>query len=168
MFRECEFIVASRPGYSLADVANALPESLRPRPEVTKPFQKQAATGDLVLKGVTLHLMGNLSQPASATAVRQALAQGKSVCLQTNLIDHTEIPNDQTIMIYMRGHKTYKADIINKCVGLSLNTRGYSYTPTIPGSNEICSNLWTIRLNDTGQVCLVGEITPVEKAAQAK
>ena len=30
LLRECEFIVASRPGYSLADVANALPEKLRP------------------------------------------------------------------------------------------------------------------------------------------
>ncbi len=77
LFRECEFIVAGRPGYSLADVANALPESLRPRAEVTKPFQKQAATGDLVLPGVTIHLMGDLHQPASATAIRQAAAAGK-------------------------------------------------------------------------------------------
>ena len=77
LFRECEFVVASRPGYSLADVANALPESLRPRAEVTRPFQKQAATGDLVLKGATIHLMGDLKQPASATAIRQAAAVGK-------------------------------------------------------------------------------------------
>ncbi|MGA8341704.1 MAG: nicotinate (nicotinamide) nucleotide adenylyltransferase [Candidatus Sulfotelmatobacter sp.] len=77
LFRECEFIVANRPGYSLADVANALPESLRPRPEVTRPFQKHAATGDLVLKGATIHLLGDLHQPASATAIRQAAAAGK-------------------------------------------------------------------------------------------
>jgi nicotinate-nucleotide adenylyltransferase len=77
LFRECEFIVASRPGYSLADVANALPESLRPRPEVTRPFRKQAATGDLVLPGATIHLLGDLHQPASATAIRQAAATGK-------------------------------------------------------------------------------------------
>jgi nicotinate-nucleotide adenylyltransferase len=77
LFRECEFVVASRPGYSLADVANALPESLRPRPEVTRPFHKQPATGDLVLKGATIHLMGDLHQPASATAIRQAAAAGK-------------------------------------------------------------------------------------------
>jgi|SRR5208282_4499922 len=77
LFRECEFIVASRPGYSLADVANALPEKLRPRPEVTKPFHKQAATGDLVLPGVTLHLMADLHQGASATAIREAAAAGK-------------------------------------------------------------------------------------------
>src|SRR5438270_5445532 len=36
LFRECEFVVASRPGYSLADVANALPERLCPRAEVTR------------------------------------------------------------------------------------------------------------------------------------
>src|SRR5436309_13611355 len=60
LFRECAFIVASRPGYSLADVANALPESLRPRAEVTKPFAKQKASGDLVLKGATIHLMPDL------------------------------------------------------------------------------------------------------------
>lgn len=77
LFRECEFVVASRPGYSLADVANALPESLRPRPEATKPFHKQAATGDLVLTGVTIHLLGDLHQSASATAIRQAAAAGR-------------------------------------------------------------------------------------------
>ena len=77
LFQECEFVVANRPGYSLADVANALPESLRPRPEVTKPFQKHAATGDLVLKGATIHLLGDLHQPASATAIRQAAAAGQ-------------------------------------------------------------------------------------------
>lgn len=77
LFRECEFVVAGRPGYSLADVANALPEKLRPRAEVTKPFVKQPAKGDLVLPGVTIHLLGDLKQPASATAIREAAAKGK-------------------------------------------------------------------------------------------
>jgi nicotinate-nucleotide adenylyltransferase len=77
LFRECEFIVAGRPGYSLADVANALPESLRPRPEVTKPFHKQVASGDLVLPGVSIHLLEDLRQPASATAIREAAKSGK-------------------------------------------------------------------------------------------
>ena len=71
LFRECEFVVASRPGYSLADVANALPESLRPRQEVTRPFHKQAATGDLVLKGVTIHLLDKVYQPISSTEIRR-------------------------------------------------------------------------------------------------
>jgi nicotinate-nucleotide adenylyltransferase len=77
LFRECEFVVASRPGFSLADVANALPTSLRPRVEVTRPFHKQAATGDLVLKGVTIHLLDEVYQPISSTAIREAAAAGK-------------------------------------------------------------------------------------------
>jgi nicotinate-nucleotide adenylyltransferase len=79
LFRECEFVVASRPGYSLADVANALPAGLRPREEATKPFQKQAASGDLVLRGATIHLLDDVSQPISSTAIRQAAAGGKSL-----------------------------------------------------------------------------------------
>jgi len=71
---ECEFIVASRPGYSLADIANALPQGLRPKAEVTKPFSKQPAKGDLVLPGVTIHLLENVHQNISATAIREAVS----------------------------------------------------------------------------------------------
>lgn len=74
LFGECEFIVASRPGYSLADVANALPESLRPKAAATKPFTKQPAHGDLILPGVTVHLLENVHENISATAIRDAVA----------------------------------------------------------------------------------------------
>jgi nicotinate-nucleotide adenylyltransferase len=77
LFRECEFVVASRPGYSLADVANALPSSLRPRVEATRPFQTQAAHGDLMLKGVAIHLLDQVYHPISSTTIRQAAAAGK-------------------------------------------------------------------------------------------
>jgi nicotinate-nucleotide adenylyltransferase len=84
LFRECEFIVASRPGYSLADVANALPEQLRPRSAVTKPFVKQPAKGDLVLPGVSVHLLENVHQNISATAIRDAVAAKRPL---TKLVD---------------------------------------------------------------------------------
>ncbi len=84
LLRECEFIVASRPGYSLADVAQALPESLRPKPEITRPFSKQPAKGDLVLPGVTIHLLENVHQNISATAIRQAVSAKRSL---TRLVD---------------------------------------------------------------------------------
>ncbi|MGA9507827.1 MAG: nicotinate-nucleotide adenylyltransferase [Candidatus Sulfotelmatobacter sp.] len=77
LFRECEFLVASRPGYSLADVANALPGSLRPRAEATRPFQEQAAHGDLMLNGVAIHLLDQVYQPISSTTIRQAAVAGK-------------------------------------------------------------------------------------------
>jgi nicotinate-nucleotide adenylyltransferase len=74
LLRECTFIVASRPGFSLADVANSLPDNLRPSAAVTKPFLRQPAKGDLVLSGVTIHLLDGVNVPVSATAVRQAVA----------------------------------------------------------------------------------------------
>jgi len=77
LLRECEFIVASRPGYSLADVANALPEKLRPANAVSQPFAKQPAKGDLVLKGTIVHLLDSVHQPVSATAIRDAVVAKK-------------------------------------------------------------------------------------------
>ena len=77
LLAECEFIVASRPGFSLRDVAESLPEGLRPPAAVTKPFQKQTATGDLVLPGVSLHLLDGVQQNVSATTIRAAAAQGR-------------------------------------------------------------------------------------------
>lgn len=77
LLRECEFIVASRPGYSLADVANALPEKLRPARAVSQPFAKQPAKGDLVLSGATVHLLDSVHQPISATAIRDAVVAKK-------------------------------------------------------------------------------------------
>jgi nicotinate-nucleotide adenylyltransferase len=77
LFKECEFVVASRPGHSLADVANALPESLRPPAAVTKPFVKQKAQGSIALRGATLHLLDEVSQAVSATAIRQSVYSKK-------------------------------------------------------------------------------------------
>ena len=77
LLAECEFVIASRPGYSLRDVAEALPEDLRPSAAVTRPFHKQPATGDLVLPGVTLHLLEGVHHNVSATTIREAAAAGK-------------------------------------------------------------------------------------------
>jgi len=77
LLAECDFIVASRPGFSLREVAESLPEDLRPPAAVTRPFHKQPARGDLVLPGVTLHLLEGVNQSVSATAIRAAGTQGK-------------------------------------------------------------------------------------------
>lgn len=95
---ECDFIIASRPGYSLRDVAESLPEDLRPPAAVTRPFHKQPATGDLVLPGVTLHLLEGVNQNASATVIRTAAAQGKPLArwLEPQVAD------------YIKKHSLYK------------------------------------------------------------
>jgi len=77
LFQRCEFIVASRPGYSLADITNFLPEKLRPAAHVTKPFERQPARGARVPGAATVHVLDGIHQAVSATAIRQAVAAGK-------------------------------------------------------------------------------------------
>jgi nicotinate-nucleotide adenylyltransferase len=83
LLRECEFIVANRPGYSLGDIAGALPPELRPKSEVLKAAGKGssalAATGGVMaFSGATLHLLEDVSEKVSSTQLRSAAsASGK-------------------------------------------------------------------------------------------
>jgi nicotinate-nucleotide adenylyltransferase len=101
LLAECEFIVASRPGYSLLQVAEALPEDVRPSAAATRPFQKQPARGDLVLPGVTLHFLEGVNQNISATAIRAAAAQGKPLARWL----------DAPVADYVRKHELYRKPI---------------------------------------------------------
>ena len=76
LLKECDFIVAARPGYSLADVASSLPPALRPNAAVTKLFRKQKIDGPLVLAGATLHLLPETHENVSATQIRAAVGRG--------------------------------------------------------------------------------------------
>jgi len=78
LLRECEFIIASRPGFSMGEVAAALPEDLRPRKDVLAIARKQKLdfsrepVQTIALPGITLHLMGDISEKVSATQIRAA------------------------------------------------------------------------------------------------
>lgn len=79
LLRECDFIVASRPGYSLGDIAGALPEELRPRAEVLKAGGKSLgglteSGAVMAFSGVTLHLLEDVSERVSSTQLRSAAA----------------------------------------------------------------------------------------------
>ena len=76
LLAECDFIVAARPGFSLADVATALPQELRPSDAVTKLFRKEKMEGPLVLPGATLHLLPETHENVSATQIRSAAGRG--------------------------------------------------------------------------------------------
>lgn len=79
LLAECEFIVAARPGFSLADVASSLPQKLRPSPGVTKLFRKEKISGPLVLPGVTLHMLPETHEKVSATQIRAAAEKGAAL-----------------------------------------------------------------------------------------
>jgi nicotinate-nucleotide adenylyltransferase len=79
LLREVDFIVASRPGFSMADVGDALPKALRPAPAVVKAFKKSPANGTLALANTLIHILDEVESPVSATEVRRAVAGGKSL-----------------------------------------------------------------------------------------
>lgn len=94
-------------------------------------------------------------------------AAARPVCLASYNIDHTDIPNDSTILFTMRDRTVWKNTLTSPCFGLRLDTRGFTYTATDPGSDTICSNLVTIRTNTDHNVCLLGEFTKVSGPAHS-
>lgn len=77
LLAEVEFIVVSRPGYSLADIGRALPESLRPTDLMMRAMRSQRPEGTIALMGATIHLLGEVREKVSSTQIRAAA--GKSV-----------------------------------------------------------------------------------------
>lgn len=79
LLRECEFIVVSRPGYRFNDIGRALPLPLQPRRSVLKSLGKAKTGEELVEAGLSVHLLDGVRVPVSASAIRKAVAQGKSI-----------------------------------------------------------------------------------------
>jgi len=76
LLQECEFIIAARPGYSLDDVAESLPEKLRPTRKELKAAGLEAA---LQQRGVSLQLLPETHEDVSATQIRTAMRRGKDL-----------------------------------------------------------------------------------------
>jgi nicotinate-nucleotide adenylyltransferase len=72
LLAECDFIVASRPGFSLSDVGSALPESLRPSESVLRTMRNQQGSGTIALPGATIHLLPDVHERVSSTQIRAA------------------------------------------------------------------------------------------------
>jgi nicotinate-nucleotide adenylyltransferase len=72
LLRSAEFIVASRPGFPLDQVAQALPAELRPDEAGAKRLME---SGTLETHGARLHLLPEVNADVSATEIREAARQ---------------------------------------------------------------------------------------------
>jgi hypothetical protein len=86
-----------------------------------------------------------------------------SSCIPSDRIDHTSVQDDQTVLFYMRDHTVWQNTLDGKCVGLKLDPGGFTYNVTVPETHKLCSRE-TIRLNHTGQPCLLGEFAQLAPA----
>src|SRR5262249_10966622 len=85
LLSEVEFIVVSRPGFSLADVGRSLPESLRPTDLMLRVMRQQTTDGAIALMGATIHLLGEVHERVSSTQIRAAAAH-KSVSMLSRYV----------------------------------------------------------------------------------
>ncbi len=79
LLRECEFVVASRPGFSLGEAAMSLPEEIRPKEDVARIFRHREAAGPLMLSGAVIHFLEGIYKPESSTQVRNAVRAGRGL-----------------------------------------------------------------------------------------
>ena len=93
-------------------------------------------------------------------AVARATDPG-STCIWERDLDHTEVVDDSTILFHMHGHKTWKNTLPVRCFGLKHEPDGFTYQPTDPSMQELCSNQVTIRLNSLHSSCQLGNFTQV-------
>jgi nicotinate-nucleotide adenylyltransferase len=114
LLRECEFIIASRPGFSMGEVAAALPEDLRPRKDVLTIARKhkldfsREPVQTIALPGITLHLMGDISEKVSATQIRTAAKSAGKARLRS-LVGEAVAEYIQKTGIYRRAPQNAQA-----------------------------------------------------------
>jgi hypothetical protein len=77
-------------------------------------------------------------------------------CISVAVIDHTQVLDDQTILFHLRGGQVLRNTLADRCVGLKLSTRGFTY---VARNDEVCGNLQSIRVNDNGSICELGPFT---------
>jgi len=95
---ECEFVVASRPGFSLNDVTRALPKSMQASVTVIRErLPKRRARGSVI------HLLDGVYQNISSTAIRDAAAQGRAL---TRWLDPAVARYIQKLHLYKPGARS--------------------------------------------------------------
>jgi nicotinate-nucleotide adenylyltransferase len=76
LLRSAEFIIAHRPGFPLKDVARLLPDELRPSEAGMRALLE---TGSLETNGAKIHLLPDVNEDVSATAIREAARRGSGL-----------------------------------------------------------------------------------------
>ncbi len=71
LLSECDFVVASRPGYSLETIEEALPQTLRPEATLLNENTEERLIR-IQLGSTTIYLLEGVDQPISSTQIRAA------------------------------------------------------------------------------------------------
>lgn len=90
-----------------------------------------------------------------ATALGSSAAAAAPICLYTDRIENTSIPDARTIDFHMRDGTVWRNTLRNACPDL----KWWGFVYVIHGPEEVCENLQAIRVLHTGETCLLGTFT---------
>lgn len=102
--------------------------------------------------GAFLMTQSAAAQTAAPPAAKSA--NSAPVCLETYLIDHTHTVDPKTILFYMRDGTIWQNTLQSPCPGLMLH--GFV---DVVRDDRICSNMQSIRVLVTQNVCMLGTFT---------
>ncbi len=88
--------------------------------------------------------------------LRAAAPDGAGACLNRRDVERTEIPNDRSILFYMRNGEIWRNDLRTACPMLKVSP----YTEKLT-SDLVCANQQFIHLTLTGDDCALGNFTQV-------
>jgi hypothetical protein len=102
---------------------------------------------------------------AAAALVAQAVlpAAASPACIQVSRIDHTHVVDAKNVLFYMKNGKIWHNGLQNACP--ALNFHGFVMNVS-GGVDTVCSNQQSIKVIETGEVCMLGEFTPYEAPAK--
>jgi hypothetical protein len=119
----------------------------------------RAGTMELKMKATFPALACLLALTGCAQAPASPQAQSAvPACLRSDMLDHTTVPDNRTILFHMRSGEVWKNTLPAPCVGLDF-PGGFSYATF---HDEICANVEVIRILTDGNRCMLGAFSPAE------
>ena len=104
----------------------------------------------------TIQILRMLLSLAACVPAWKASADTSSQCIRDPDIVSETRPDDYTILFALRDHSVWKNTLQSRCFGLHNEPDGFTYQPTDPATQELCSNQVTIKLNSFRSTCLLG------------
>ncbi|HEY4076695.1 MAG TPA: hypothetical protein VGM26_07150 [Rhizomicrobium sp.] len=97
----------------------------------------------------------------SAAAARAQDPKPPRVCIRVSDIQNSQPANDEkSITFTMRNGDKWRNDLRGRCSGLRFN--GFSW---VLHSDDICDGQETLRVLQTGSICMIGKFTKLPKPA---
>ena len=89
-----------------------------------------------------------------------AFAQDRPVCIEAHNIRSSQPSRDEKSIIFvMNNGERWRNDLSRRCTGISFN--GFSWTLH---TDRVCDNRETLRVPQTGSICILGKFTPLPKS----